>query len=155
MHMIRQQAAIDLQHNTEDGAYITEQQIDNYVIANHEAEEGEMQRTLSVQQKYDATLQTAREANAKEGFYRNETRTWPKPVPVRTPPEQHNWDFFYRSIQAAPDTSVNCAVVIPISSLIDCITVSCSTIKAALNPRGLYVIRFLVPAHRAVHSKHA
>jgi hypothetical protein len=30
MHMIRQQAAIDLQHSTEeDGAYITEQQIDN------------------------------------------------------------------------------------------------------------------------------
>ena len=23
---------------------------------------------------------------------------------MRTPPEQHDWDFFYRSLQAAPET---------------------------------------------------
>jgi hypothetical protein len=41
MHIIRRQATIDLQHSAEDGAYITEQQIDNFLIANHEDEEGE------------------------------------------------------------------------------------------------------------------
>ena len=89
MHMIRQQAAIDLQHSTEDGAYITEQQIDDYLIANHEDEEGETERTLAAQHKYDATLKMVREANAKEGFYPEEARarTWPRPVPVRSPPE--------------------------------------------------------------------
>jgi hypothetical protein len=107
MHMIIQQAAIDLQHSTEDGAYITEQEIDNYLIANHKDEEGEMERTLAAQQKYDATVKMIREANAKEGFYHEgaRTRTWPKPVPVRTPPVKHDWDFFYRSLlQATPET---------------------------------------------------
>ena len=56
MHMTRQQAAIDLQHSTEDGAYITKEQIDKYLIANHEDKEGEMERTLAAQQKYEATL---------------------------------------------------------------------------------------------------
>ena len=51
MHMIRIQAAIDLV----EGEYITEQQIDNYLIANHEPEEGEDERILAAQQKYDAT----------------------------------------------------------------------------------------------------
>ena len=106
MYLIRQQAAIDLQHSTEDGAYITEQQIDSYLIANHEPEEGEMERTLAAQQKYDAMLKLIHEANAKERFYHEEarTRTWPKPVPVRTPPEQHDWNFFYPSLQAASET---------------------------------------------------
>jgi hypothetical protein len=48
MHMIRQQTAIDLQHSAEDGAYITEQQIDAYLIANRE-EEGKKERTLAAQ----------------------------------------------------------------------------------------------------------
>ena len=73
MHMIRQQTAIDLQHSAEDGAYITEQQIDAYLIANHE-EEGEKGHTLAAQQKYEATLKMVREANAKEGFYNEEAR---------------------------------------------------------------------------------
>ena len=106
MYLIRQQAAIDLEHNTEDGAYITEKQIDSYLIANDEPEEGKMERTLARQQKYDAMLKMVREANAKERFYHEEARarTWPKPVPVRTPPVQHDLDFFYRSLQTAPDT---------------------------------------------------
>ena len=45
MYMIRQQSAIDLAHSPEDGAYITEQQIDNYLIASH-VDEGHMERTL-------------------------------------------------------------------------------------------------------------
>ena len=58
---------------------------------------------FSREQKYDATLKMARESNAKAGIYRDASRPWPKPVPVRTPPERHDWDFFYRSLQAAPE----------------------------------------------------
>jgi hypothetical protein len=44
--MIRSQTVIDLQHSAEDGAYITEQQFDNYLIANHEEkEEGKSTKT--------------------------------------------------------------------------------------------------------------
>ena len=50
MHTIRQQAAIELQHSAEDDAYITEQQIDKYLIANHEPEEGEEERVLAARQ---------------------------------------------------------------------------------------------------------
>ena len=57
MHMIRLQAAIDLTHGAEDGSYTTERHIDNYLIANHQGEEGETERTLlAAQQMYDATL---------------------------------------------------------------------------------------------------
>ncbi len=45
-----------------------------------------------------------RESNAKAKIYRDATHIWPKPVPVRTPPEKHEWDFFYRSLQVAPET---------------------------------------------------
>ena len=70
MYLIRQQAAIDLQHSPENGAYVTEQQIDNYLIANHEPDKDEMERTIAAQQKYEATLKMVREeVNAKEGFY--------------------------------------------------------------------------------------
>jgi hypothetical protein len=50
MHMIRLQAAIDLQLSTEVGAYIMQQEIDNYLIANHEPEEGEEEATLTTRQ---------------------------------------------------------------------------------------------------------
>ena len=50
MHSIRQQAAIDLQHSAEGDAYITEQQIDNYLIANREPEKGEEERVLAARQ---------------------------------------------------------------------------------------------------------
>ena len=72
--MLRQQAAIDLQHSTEDGAYITKEQIDKYLIANHEVEEGEMKRTLEAQQRYDATLKMVRESNAKAEIYCDASR---------------------------------------------------------------------------------
>ena len=54
MHMIRLQAAIDLQPVIELGAYIMEQEIDNYLIANHEPEEGEEEVTHTAQQKSNA-----------------------------------------------------------------------------------------------------
>ena len=52
MHMIRQRAAIDLQHSAEDGAYITEQDIDSFLIANHEPEEREEERTLAARKRW-------------------------------------------------------------------------------------------------------
>ena len=79
MHTIRRQAAIDLRHGAGEGAYITEQQIDNYLIANHEPEEG----ALAARQKHDATLKTVRESNAKAGIYRDASRSWPKCAPRR------------------------------------------------------------------------
>jgi hypothetical protein len=49
MHMLRLQAALDLTHGAEDGAYTMEQHnIDNNLIANHEVEEGETGRTANV-----------------------------------------------------------------------------------------------------------
>ena len=39
MHMIRQQAAFDLQISAGEHGYITEQDIDNYLIANYEPDE--------------------------------------------------------------------------------------------------------------------
>ena len=84
-----------------------EQEIDNHLIATHEPEEeGEEEDTLTARQKHDATLKTVREAHAKEGFFLEMARakTWPRPTPVRPPPDQHDWDFYYRSLQAAPDT---------------------------------------------------
>jgi hypothetical protein len=61
MHMIRQRAAIDLQHSAVDGAYFTEQQIDAYLIANHGEEGGEEECTLAKQQKYEAGPRIKRE----------------------------------------------------------------------------------------------
>ena len=44
------------------------------------------------------------EANAKKGFYHEGARASarPNPVPVRTP-EKHDWDLFYRSLQASSE----------------------------------------------------
>ena len=50
MYMIRLKAAIDLQQSTDEIAYITEQEIDNYLIANHEPEKGEEDATLAARQ---------------------------------------------------------------------------------------------------------
>jgi hypothetical protein len=52
MHMIRQRAAIDLQHSAESDAYITGQQIDNFLITNHDPEEGEEERTEAMRQRW-------------------------------------------------------------------------------------------------------
>ena len=41
MHMIRQEAAFEMQTSVGDNGYITELDIDRYLIANHEPEEGE------------------------------------------------------------------------------------------------------------------
>jgi hypothetical protein len=45
MHMIRQEAAFELQTSIGDNEYITELDIDRYLIANHEPDKGEEERT--------------------------------------------------------------------------------------------------------------
>ena len=97
-------AAIDLQHSAGEGAYITEQQINNHLIANHEPEEGEEERVLAARQKYEATRKRIFGANAQKSFYHERARASarPNPVPVHTP-EKHDWDFFYCSLQASPE----------------------------------------------------
>ena len=105
MHiMIRQQAAIDLTHKPEEGVFFKEQDIDDWLIANHEDDEATLSSIIADQQKYEATLKMVSESNAKAGIYRDATRIWPKPVPVRTVPKGHDWDFFYSSLLAAPET---------------------------------------------------
>ena len=47
MYMIRQQAAIDLAHKSEEGIFIKEQDIDDWLIANHEDGEGEIERIIA------------------------------------------------------------------------------------------------------------
>ena len=56
MYMIRQQAAIDLTHKPEEGIFIKEQDIDDWLIANHEDDEATLSSTIADQQKYEATL---------------------------------------------------------------------------------------------------
>jgi hypothetical protein len=101
--MIRQQAAIDLTHKPEDGTYITEQQIDDYLIANHKDDEDDSS-IIAAQQKYQITLGMVRASNSRHGLYRDATRLPPNPAPVSTIPEGHDWDFYYRSLLAAPET---------------------------------------------------
>ena len=47
MYMIRQQVAIDLAHKSEEGIFIKEQDIDDWLIANHEDGEGEIERIIA------------------------------------------------------------------------------------------------------------
>ena len=73
MYMIRQQAAIDLTLKPEEGIFIKEQDIDDWLIANHE-DDGEKERIIAEQQKYEATLKIVIESNAKAGIYHDATR---------------------------------------------------------------------------------
>ena len=94
--MIRQQAAIDLQHSAEDDnhAYITEQQIDDYLIANYyEPKKGEEARTKAQRQKWEATRKMVRESYAKHYASDGSTYVPPQlrtPPSARTPPVKHD-----------------------------------------------------------------
>ena len=95
MHMIRQQAAIDLQNSAEDDnhAYITEQHIDDYLIANYEPKKGEEARTEAQRQKWEATRKMVRESYAKHYASDGSTYVPPRPrtpPPARTPPVKHD-----------------------------------------------------------------
>jgi hypothetical protein len=103
MHMIRQEAAFELQTSVGDREYITELDIDRYLIANYEPEPGEEARTEAERQKWEATRKMARESYAKHYASDGITYVPPpprtRPVPLPTPQKQ-DWDFFYRSLQA-------------------------------------------------------
>ena len=102
MHMIRREAAFDLQTSVGEYGYITEQDIDTYLIANHEPYEGEEERTHAARQKAQATMDMIRASYAREGFTPAPLRPRTRPVPLPTPQKQ-DWDFFYRSLQAQPE----------------------------------------------------
>ena len=81
----QQQAALDLQHSTEDGAYITEEQIDKYLIANYEVDEDEEELILAAQQNYEATKKMIRGASRRPGsFEEAQERKLANPAPVHT-----------------------------------------------------------------------
>ncbi len=56
MHILRQQAAFDLQTSVGEHGYITEQDIDSY----HEPDKGEEERTHAARQKAQATMDMIR-----------------------------------------------------------------------------------------------
>ena len=99
MHIIRQQAAFDLQTSVGEHEYITEQDIDNYLIANHDPDEGEEERTLAARQKTQATMAMILASYARDGFTYVPPPPRTRPVLLHTP-QKHDWDFFYRSLQA-------------------------------------------------------
>ena len=67
MHMIRQQAAIDLQYSAENAQYITDLEIDRYLIANHVPEKGRKERTEAGRRKFEATKEMIRASYARDG----------------------------------------------------------------------------------------
>ena len=89
MHMIRQEAAFELQTSVGDREYITELDIDRYLIANYEPEPGEEARTEAERQKWEATRKMARESYAKHYASDGITYVPPpprtRPVPLPTP----------------------------------------------------------------------
>ena len=99
MHITRQQAAIDLQTSVGEHGYITELDIDRYLIANYEPEPGEEERTNAARQKAQDTLNMLRASSSRNGrpYIPPPPRTRPVPWPEA---QQHDWDFFYRSLQA-------------------------------------------------------
>jgi len=107
MHMTRQQAALDLQTSVGELGYITEMDIDRYLIANHEPMPGEEEHTNVAREKARATMDMIRESYAKhyarEGFIHVPPPPRTREVPLPEP-QQHDWDFFYRSLQASQTT---------------------------------------------------
>jgi hypothetical protein len=83
MHMIRQEAVFELQTSIGDNEYITELDIDRYLIANHEPDKGEEERTESQRQKWEATGKMSRKSYAKH--YASDGTTYVPPPPRMRP----------------------------------------------------------------------
>ena len=69
IHIIRQAAALDLQTSAGEHGYVTEQDIDNYLIANREPNEGEEERTFAARQKTQATMDMIRARKASPTYH--------------------------------------------------------------------------------------
>jgi hypothetical protein len=104
MYMIRKQAAIDMTHKPEEGIFIKEQNIDNWLIANDYADEDDSS-IAAFQQQYQAVQKKVRAAI--QGLHRGATRLQPNPAPARTAHTEHDWDFFYQFLLAAPENTDN------------------------------------------------
>jgi hypothetical protein len=102
MHMIRKQSAIDLTHRPEHGIYISEQDIDDWLIKNHQDDEKEVATNLAEQQKYQSVYEKVQAAI--QGVHRGATRLQPNTAPARAEHMEHDWDFFYHSLLAPPET---------------------------------------------------
>ena len=101
MHMIQKKAAIDLTYKPEEGIFIKEQDIDDWLIANDYADEDDIS-IASAQQQHQAVQEKVQAAI--QGLHRDATRLQPNPAPARTAHTEHDWDFFYHSLLAAPET---------------------------------------------------
>ena len=101
MYMIQKQAAIDMTYKPEEGIFIKEQDIDDWLIANDYADEDDSS-TSSSQQQYQAVKEKVRAAI--QGLHRGATRLPPNPAPARTAHTEHDWDFFYHTLLTAPET---------------------------------------------------
>jgi hypothetical protein len=102
MHMIRKQAAIDLTHIPDDGIYINEHMIDDWLIQNHLSDE-------SAEGEEDATKATDQEAQSVEeqvqaaiqAVHRGATRLQPNAAPASAH-SGPDWHFYYSSLLAEP-----------------------------------------------------
>ena len=76
--MIRKQAAIDMTLKLDEGMFIKEQDIDDWLIANEEDDSS----IIASQQQYQAVQEKVRAAI--QGLHRVATRLQPNPAPART-----------------------------------------------------------------------
>jgi hypothetical protein len=94
-----------------EGMFIKEQDIDDWLITNDDDDEDDSS-IIAVQQQYQAVQEKIRAAI--QGLHRDATRLPPNPTLARTAHTEHDWDFFYHSLLAAPET--RSAILTTISS---------------------------------------
>ena len=95
----------------EESIFVKEQDIDDWLIANHNADDDDSS-IAAAHQQYQAVQGKVRAVI--QGLHRDTTRLPPNPAPARTAHTEHDWDFFYHSLLAAPET--RSAILISMSS---------------------------------------
>ena len=101
MYMIRKQSGVDMTLKPKEGIFIKEQDIDDWLITNDDDDEDDSS-IIAAQQQYQAVQEKVRAAI--QGLHRDATRLPPNPTLARTAHTEHDWDFFYHSLLAAPET---------------------------------------------------
>ena len=103
MYMIRKRSsAVDMTLKPKEGIFIKEQDIDDWLITNDDDDEDDSS-IIAAQQQYQAVQEKVRAAI--QGLHRDATRLPPNPTLARTAHTEHDWDFFYHSLLAAPETT--------------------------------------------------